>query len=140
MNHYTTSLEIKRPVDAVFKAISSELGFWWGHQDHPAIQVGTVFKVSWTEPWYQFKVVTYELNQEMSWECLDANQIIHGLEGVQKEWVGTKIHWRFESLGDTLTRLNFEHEGLNPDFICFDFCSRAWSDFLQQRLIAYLEK
>ncbi|MEP1033038.1 hypothetical protein [Ekhidna sp.] len=139
MNHYTTSLEINRSAADVFKAISSQLDGWWGHQDHPVTELGTVFKVSWGEPWYQFKAVKYLPNEEMIWECIDANQIINGLEGVQKEWVGTNVHWRLKSLGDARTQLNFKHEGLVPTFICFNVCSRAWTDFLQQHLVSYLE-
>ncbi len=139
MNHYTTSIEINRPASAVFRAISKQLEDWWGNQDHQITEAGIVFKVSWAEPWYQFKVIKYQENKEMIWECVDANQIIEGLEGVQKEWVGTKIHWRLKEISSEHTQLHFEHEGLIPEFICFDVCSRAWSDFLHQHLIAYLE-
>ncbi|MEO9485110.1 MAG: hypothetical protein ABJG47_16740 [Ekhidna sp.] len=140
MNNYSTSVEIERPATQVFEAISSQLEEWWGHQDHTITESGTVFKVSWGEPWYQFKVVKYDENKEMIWECVDANQIINGLEGVQKEWVGTKVHWRLKALDEEKTLLNFEHEGLIPDFICFAVCSTAWTDFLQQHLVAFLEK
>ncbi|MEO9870728.1 SRPBCC family protein [Ekhidna sp.] len=139
MNHYTTSFEINRSAADVFSAISTQLEAWWGHQDHPITQLETAFKVSWGKPWYQFKVIAYQKDKEMIWECIDANQIINGLEGVQKEWVGTKVHWRLTSLDGERTRLDFEHEGLVPDFICFDICINAWSGFLEQHLVSYLE-
>ena len=139
MDHYKTTIEINASVHEVFEAISRKLADWWGHQDNAAAKVGAIFKVSWGEPWYQFKVIECQEDQTMIWECIDANQIIHGLEGVQKEWVGTKVHWRLTPLNDARTRLDFEHEGLQPDFICFNVCSRAWSDYLQQHLVEYLE-
>lgn len=139
MSNYTTQVLIKRGSEAVFEAISFQLENWWGHQDQPATKEGIVFKVSWGEPWYQFKVISFAENEEMIWECIDANQIINGLDGVQKEWVGTKVHWKLTRIDENHTRLDFEHEGLTPDFICFNVCSQAWSDFLQQHLVRYLE-
>lgn len=140
MSHYTTALEINRSNQAVFAAISKELGAWWGHQDNLANQIRASFKVSWGEPWYQFRVINYVEHLAMTWECIDANQIIKGLDDVQKEWVGTKVHWKLEPLESKKTRLIFKHEGLVPDFICFQVCSTAWSDFLHQHLVAYLKK
>lgn len=140
MDHYTTTIKINTSAPTVFKAISTQLGDWWGQQDHPASKEEVIFKVSWGEPWYQFKVIKYNENNEMIWECIDANQIINGLEGVQKEWVGTKIHWRIKPISDDRSQLDFEHQGLIPEFICFEVCTRAWSDFLQQHLVSFLEK
>ncbi|MEM7297676.1 MAG: hypothetical protein AAF391_05355 [Bacteroidota bacterium] len=140
MDHFKTSIEINRPDEIVFRAISKRLGFWWGKQDQLIDQVGVVFTVSWNEPWYQFKVIRYIENQEMVWECMDANQIIDGLDDVQKEWVGTKIHWRIINIGKNRTLLEFEHEGLAPEFICFRFCSDSWNHFLNESLVAYLKR
>ena len=75
----------------------------------------------------------------LSWKCIDANQIIEGLEGVQKEWVGTQLHWVIEEINSGACRVTFTHEGLVPDFICYDFCSAAWDHFFGERLKAYLE-
>ncbi|MBL4649538.1 MAG: hypothetical protein JKY03_07385, partial [Aureispira sp.] len=100
----------------------------------------TLFKVSWGETWYQFKVVKYLKDYEMIWECIDANQKIDGLVDVEKEWVGTKIHWKLEKHEKDKTLLKFKHEGLVPEFVCFNFCSDSWDHFLKQALVNYLAK
>jgi len=69
---------------------------------------------------------------------MDANQKISGLEGVEKEWVGTKIHWELYELGEQRTLLKFKHEGLVSDLVCFDFCSQSWHRFLHESLVDYL--
>ena len=71
---------------------------------------------------------------------VDANQKIEGLENVEKEWVGTKIHWNLERVGREKTLLKFQHEGLVPEFICFNFCCKSWDHFLRQILVNYLEQ
>ena len=57
---------------------------WWGKQSAIPAAVLDEFKVQWGEPWYEFRVVEFEANRKMVWECIDASQIIKGLEGVQK--------------------------------------------------------
>lgn len=138
MDSYHTSLEILAPRASVFRAISQKLSDWWGQQDVPVDQAGLIFKVSWGEPWYQFEVKEYQPPQNMVWECIDANQKISGLEGVEKEWVGTRIHWELQALDPARTHLEFQHEGLVPDFLCFDFCSQTWEHFLKEELVGYL--
>ncbi|NND16142.1 MAG: hypothetical protein HKN89_07435 [Eudoraea sp.] len=138
MNDYTTLIEIPGSRKEVFKAISQELGSWWGKQEHPINGKDIVFKVAWGKPWYQFEVIEYIEDELMIWQCIDANQLISGLSGVEKEWVGTKIHWKLEEADQNTTMLHFKHEGLIPDFLCFEFCSKSWDHFLKDRLINYL--
>ncbi|MER3318045.1 MAG: hypothetical protein RIB79_07115 [Allomuricauda sp.] len=139
MENYTTQVTINCSIQEAFTAISKNLEDWWGKQDFPIDRTGLIFKVSWGEPWYQFKVLEYQENREMIWECIDANQKIDGLENVEKEWVGTKIHWTLSEIKKGKTLLEFEHQGLVPDFICFEFCAKSWNHFLKESLVNYLE-
>ena len=139
-NHYKTEIEIGNSIEKVFQAISRNLGDWWGKQDQKINREGIIFKVSWGEPWYQFKVIKYVKDHEMIWECVDANQKIAGLENVEKEWVGTKIHWKLERLEKEKTLLKFQHIGLIPEFLCFNFCTASWDHFIKQVFVDYLDK
>jgi hypothetical protein len=138
VSSYKTSIEVNNTVETVFEAISRRLGDWWGNQDNAIDHEGIVFKVSWGEPWYQFEVVKYIQDQEMTWKCIDANQKIDGLPGVEKEWVGTEISWNFKSLDNDKCLLEFEHQGLVPELLCFKFCSSSWEHFLEDSLVKYL--
>ena len=138
-NSYATLIEMSANPEIVFNAISTKLGDWWGEQSAPIQSENTVFKVSWGLPWYEFKVVKFEKNELMIWKCTDAHQIIEGLEGVEKEWVGTKIHWNLKAVDSNSTQLYFTHEGLVPQFVCFNFCSATWDRFLKDRLVSYVE-
>ena len=138
MNSYRNTIEIDSPAGSIFRTISIDLGNWWGKQDKPIRNAGTIFKVSWGEPWYQFEVTKYIQDRVMVWKCIDANQIIEGLDDVQKEWVGTKIYWEIKRLDDRRSLLIFQHDGLIPELACYDFCSSTWVYFLEQKLIDYL--
>lgn len=136
---FTRSIIISATAKAIFDALTWDLQGWWGAMDRPVSGVGDVFQVSWGEPWYRFKVSQFEDPHRLSWKCIDANQIIPGLDGVQKEWVGTHLHWLIEDKNKGECQLTFTHEGLTSEFICHDFCSASWDHFLSERLKTYLE-
>ena len=137
MNGYQTSIEIDCPGAKVFYAISRDINAWWGKQDQAINEVGITFTVSWGVPWYKFEVEEFIPNEGMIWKCIDANQVIEGLDNVQKEWVGTRVIWRLEQIAPSKTLLRFTHEGIVPEFICFDFCTKTWEHFLHRSLIEY---
>lgn len=137
---YSTKLRAKTSETIAFEALSSKIGDWWGDQDRAVQHLGDVFKMSWGEPWYQFKVVEYVLGKKITWECIDSKQIIGDLDGVEKEWVGTQLKWTINKLNDGEIEIQFRHEGLVPDFICYDFCSNTWDRFIEFNLKKYLEK
>ncbi len=137
---YSTNILVRATAEQAFEALSIGIKSWWGSTEPPAVHQGTVFTVSWGEPWYRFKITAFEEPQRISWTCTDANQIIAGLEGVQKEWVGTQLHWTIEEMPAGMIKVSLLHQGLVPEFICFDFCSTTWDSFVQDRLKAYLQE
>ncbi len=136
---YSTLVRISASPEAVFRALTMELAEWWGKMDHPVEKKGAVFTVSWGEPWYRFEVIDYSPQRKLIWKCIDANQIIDNLEGVQKEWVGTKLHWTIDAINSKEVELSLVHEGLVPTFTCYDFCSSTWDRFITTSLKEYLE-
>lgn len=137
---YGTKITVKSNSNAVFNALTTTISEWWGDQDKPVSKVGDVFTVSWAEPWYQFKIVEYIPNERVVWECTDAHQIIGELQGVEKEWVGTRLEWTIKTISENETELSFTHMGLVPEFICYDFCANTWDRFITYNLKKYLER
>ncbi len=138
--NYSARLIVNSTPQVTFDALSTNIGDWWGDQDNPVSQLGDVFTMSWGEPWYKFKVVEYQPNKKITWECIDSRQIIGELEGVEKEWVGTQLHWLVKKNNENEIELLFTHEGLVPSFICYDFCSNTWDRFITFNLKKYLER
>ena len=138
-NNYQVKLHANTTLRRTFEALTTNIHDWWGQQDKPVTCLGDIFKVSWGEPWYEFEVIEYKPDQKITWKCVDANQRINGLEGVEKEWVGTKLYWIITELGEGNIELQLIHEGLIPDFTCYEFCSKTWDSFVNGTLKAYLE-
>ena len=82
---YSTSTAIAIDTQSAFEALTRRIDGWWGKIDKPVLQIDDEFTVSWGEPWYQFRVIEYLPNKKISWECIDANQIIGDMQGVEKE-------------------------------------------------------
>lgn len=137
---YKKSVLIRANKEAAFKALTKEIDEWWGKMDYPVENKGDIFTVSWGVPWYQFKVIELKPFSQITWECVDSNQIIGDLKGVEKEWVGTKLQWVIRNINDSKVELSLIHQGLIPEFICYDVCSTAWDSFIGNSLKNYLEK
>ena len=55
----------------------------------------------------------------------------------ENEWNGTKICFEI-SKQDDKTHVRFTHIGLVPKIECFDNCSNAWTQYIQEKLSSIL--
>jgi hypothetical protein len=53
------------------------------------------------------------------------------------EWTGTKIIFEI-SKKDNKTQVRFTHLGLHPEVECYDSCSNAWGQLIQQSLYSLI--
>ena len=51
----------------------------------------------------------------------------------ETEWTGTKIIFEI-SEKDNKTLLSMTHEGLVPEYECFDICKNSWTNYIQNSL------
>ena len=67
-------------------------------------------------------------NTKIVWLVIEGN-----LTFVEKtdEWVNTKICFDIAGEGDK-TRVTFTHEGLTPQFECYDDCSSGWMGYMEK--------
>jgi hypothetical protein len=49
------------------------------------------------------------------------------------EWNGTKVIFEIERKANT-TEVHFTHQGLVPDYECYDKCSSAWGFYIDDSL------
>jgi hypothetical protein len=51
----------------------------------------------------------------------------------KSEWTGSKVSFEI-SQKDNKTQLRFTHIGLVPDYVCYNICQEAWSNYIRNSL------
>lgn len=51
----------------------------------------------------------------------------------KSEWVNTKVIFEIDQK-DNKTQLRVTHDGLVPEYECYDICEKAWTQYIQQSL------
>ena len=137
---YQKSVEIKSNLQAVFHAITNRIDQWWGQVDHQPNALNQVFKVSFGEAFWRFRVIQFEPLVEVIWQCIESNQVHGEMMGIKEEWLDTTLHWEVKSeMGNSIT-VHFIHNGLTPDLHCYQVCRDAWDFFTGESLKELLEK
>lgn len=82
------------------------------------------------------KLIELVPSKKVTWLVTEAN-----LSFVDKidEWKGTKFSFDI-SAEDGKTKVVFTHIGLVPSFECYDSCAPAWTQYMQERLVAAIAK
>ena len=73
------------------------------------------------------KLIERVVNKKISWLVTESN--LSFLKNTN-EWAGTKICFDLEKEGNNI-KITFTHDGLMPQIECYDNCSSAWTQYLQ---------
>jgi hypothetical protein len=124
---YTTSFLVDQTPAQAFAAINDVRGWWSQQIDGDTDRLGAEFHYD-NLPAHEATMRIVELvpGERVVWECLDnAFDFIDD----KTEWIGTKPRFEISKDGDR-TRVTFTHEGLVPDYACFDVCVDAWAGYI----------
>lgn len=126
--NYKKSITVGNSSHDVFKCLTTGIKDWWsnglsGRSEKP----GDEYRIWFNDTKKRMQVTEIIPDKKVVWLCLEA-YIDHDFP-VRNEWEGTKMIWDIESNGSTTT-LTLTHEGLTPDFYCYDVCSQGWNHFL----------
>ena len=53
------------------------------------------------------------------------------------EWVNTQVIFDIEEVEDK-TQLTFTHDGLVPEYECYEACNQGWTHYIQSSLKKYI--
>jgi len=128
---FTTTISVDQTPQEAFDAINNVRDWWPGEIEGNTTKLNDEFS-------YRYKKMHYS-NQKLV-EVIPGKKVIwlvteSSLNFVENksEWTGTKIIFEiFEK--DNKTQVRFTHQGLVPQFECFDACSNAWTDIIRDGL------
>jgi hypothetical protein len=81
------------------------------------------------------KITEFASGKKVVWLVLDN---YFNFTEDKTEWKGTKVIFEVSQIDDK-TQLRFTHQGLVPEYECFNVCSNAWGSYINGSLRSLIE-
>lgn len=128
---FSSSFVVDQSPEEVFNAVTNVRGWWSEAIEGNTDKVGDVF-------WYHYrdahrstmKLIERTEGERVVWRCLDN---YFDFIADKTEWFGTELQFDIAEK-DGKTHVTFTHEGLVPDYECFDVCSSSWGMYTTNSL------
>ena len=132
---FTTTVLVDKSPEEVFNAVNQPQKWWSGTIKGKSAKLNDEFSYNYQEFHYsKQRVVEMIPNQKVVWLVTESG--INYVDDIN-EWTGTKISFEITEK-DGKTQLRFAHIGLVPQIECFDSCSSAWTQLIQQSLFTFI--
>jgi len=131
-NHnFTTAFTVKQTPEEAFAAITNVRGWWSEEIEGSTDKLGAEFKYHFRDI-HRCKMKMTELipGKKVVWHVMDN---YFNFTKDETEWKGTDIIFDVSRKGDK-TEVRFTHQGLVPEYECYDACSDGWSTYIKGSL------
>lgn len=133
--NFITVLLVDQTPEEVFNAINDVSGWWSGEIKGSTNKLNDEFTYrSGTIHFSKQRIVEMIPGQKVVWLVTDSK--INFVEN-KSEWTDTKISFEISKRSNK-TQIRFTHLGLAPGIECFDSCSNAWTQLIQQSLFSLI--
>lgn len=137
MHDYQKSIEVQKPADEVYDAITKHISDWWSNDlTGSARDAGDCFTIAFGKTKKTMEISEVIPNQKVVWTCVQAYIDMSSLAN-KSEWTGTQLIWQLNTEHRNTT-LTFLHKGLNQNLQCYNVCETGWNTFLAS-LESYLK-
>ncbi|RJT29287.1 SRPBCC domain-containing protein [Mesorhizobium waimense] len=127
----TTAFTVDQTPEAAFAAINNVRGWWSEEIQGRTDKSGEDFDYHYSDL-HRCKIKVTELvpGKKVAWRVLD-NYFSFTVD--KTEWTGTEMIFDI-SAKDGKTEVRFTHQGLVPDYECYDACSDGWRTYINDSL------
>ena len=128
---FTTTFATPATPKEIFNAINNIRGWWSENIEGDTGKLNSEFLYHYQDV-HICKIRITELvpDKKVSWHVLDNH---FKFTKDKSEWIGTKIIFDI-SEKDNKTQVVLTHQGLVPEYECFDICRDAWTNYIQNSL------
>ena len=128
---FTTTLRVDKSPEEALKAITNVRGWWSENIEGGTDQLNDEFFYHYKDIHFcKMKLIELIPDQKAVWLVQD-NYFKFTKD--ENEWKGTKIIFDILQKGNQ-TEIRFTHEGLVPQYECYDICREAWTGYIQESL------
>ena len=130
-NSFTTTIVADQNAATAFNAILNFRAWWSEEIEGPTAQLNEPFLYHYQEVHLcKCKLIELITDKKLVYEVTD-NQFSFTKD--KTEWIGTKLIFEIIPEGNK-TKIVFTHEGLVPDYECYNVCHDAWTSYIQGSL------
>jgi hypothetical protein len=129
--NFSTTFTVDQTPEAAFAAIKNVRGWWSDDIKGRTDKVGEVYDYRYRDI-HRCRIKVTELipGKRVAWRVLEN---YFSFIGDKTEWTGTEIIFDISEKGDK-TEVHFTHQGLVPDYECYDICSDGWGTYINGSL------
>jgi hypothetical protein len=128
---YTATISVDQSPKEAFEAIKNVRGWWSEQVEGSTVNLGDEFTYRYEDVHScKMKLIEISPQKRVAWLVVDNYFNFTKDKG---EWKGTMIVFDV-SRKDNVTEIRFTHEGLVPEYECFNICSKAWGSYINGSL------
>ncbi|MES2748271.1 MAG: SRPBCC domain-containing protein [Bacteroidota bacterium] len=132
---FTSTITVDKSPKEVFEAITNVRAWWSGEIEGNTNKLGDEFSYKVGDVHFsKHKIVESEPYSKVVWQVIESHL---SFTEDKSEWIGTKIIFEITPQ-ENKTKLTFTHHGLVPKIECYDACSNAWSQIIQESLFSLI--
>jgi hypothetical protein len=132
---FTTTLLVDKTPKEAFDAIINLRGWWSKGIEGNTDKLNAEFIYHYKDIHYcKMKLVGLVPGKKVVWLVL--NNYFKFTKD-KSEWIGTKLVFDISQKG-TQTEIRFTHEGLVPQYECYEICKEAWTNYIKDSLYSLI--
>lgn len=134
---FTTKIDVHTKIHKAFEAIQNFKAWWSEEITGKTDVVGESFFYHYKDVHLcKLKLTEKEADKRLVYLVTD-NEFNFTKD--KTEWINTKLIFELKEEGD-MTHIIFTHEGLVPEYECYQICHDAWSSYIHGSLKNLIEK
>ena len=128
---FTTTISVDQTPNEVFNAINNVRGWWSEEIEGNTNKLNETFAYHYKDVHEcKMKIVEFVPDERVVWHVVDNH---FNFTKDKKEWIDTKIIFEISENGSQ-TELKFTHQGLVPEYECYDICFDSWNNYIRMSL------
>ncbi|MEO6188965.1 MAG: SnoaL-like domain-containing protein [Ginsengibacter sp.] len=133
--NFTAIILVDQTPEEVFNAINDVRGWWSEEIEGDTKKLNDEFTYHYQDVHHcKMKIIESVRGKKVVWLCTDN---YFSFTKDKSEWIGTKIIFEIAKENNR-TSLCFTHEGLVPEYECYNACVNGWTQYITQSLPALL--